>query len=274
MKQLVLVVLVLGAAAAAFVWSRYRGSVEVSPYDLADRSLEENATEARRINGTVVQLGGLRAIVREPVGTNAWFLYWGGNTSTYFKESLDTIAALELPESIGVLVVAPPGYDGSEGHPDPENVPRAAIAARDWLVNTKHATAIVMGGFSMGALSAIVAASPPITKGIVLLASFTFFDTGDPSRFIRLKVPVRYVPPLDQPPPAVKALVLHGEEDDGFLPQMGKDVAKWLHADFAPIPGCGHVAIQTHPLAIKRARKFIVERLESSPAETPPATSP
>jgi pimeloyl-ACP methyl ester carboxylesterase len=246
----------LGVLGGVWLVRRYRSTIEVSPYDLAVRSVEDNAAEGARIGAKPVQIGTLRALLRPPRdGSHAWLMYWGGNTSTYFKESVDTVKALELPEEIGVLIVAPPGYDGSEGHPSPENVPVAAREARDWLVQHHHAEKIVTGGFSMGTLSAIAAA----TQATFLLSAPTLFETGDPSRFIRLKTPVQYRPPRDAP--KVDALVLHGEADDGFPIQMGRDVAAWLGGRFVALPGVGHVDLQTNAAAMKEARAFVLAQL-------------
>jgi pimeloyl-ACP methyl ester carboxylesterase len=186
-------------------------------------------------------------------------LYWGGNTSTYFQESVDTLERLDLPPAVGVLIVAPPGYDGSAGHPEPEGVLAAARLARDWLVRERRAERVVTGGFSMGALSALIAAEDPHVVATVLLASFTVFETGDPSRLIRFLEPVRYFPPSSMP--KVKALVLHGEKDDGLAPPRGRDVATALGAEFVLVPDCGHVALQRNAVALARAKNFILGAL-------------
>lgn len=259
MKRWLAVLGVLAASGVLFVRWRYQVTREVSPYDLAVRSLDENAKEGKRIGATPVSIGSLRALMRPPREGASWLLYWGGNTSTYFQESVDTLEGLQVPPEIGVLVVAPPGYDGSEGHPEPEGVISAARAARDWLVREQKAERIVSGGFSMGALSALIAAEDPHVVATVLLASFTVFETGDPSRLIRFLEPVRYFPP--SPMPKVKALVLHGEKDDGFAPQMGRDVATALGAEFVLVPGCGHVDLQTNAVGLARARAFILAAL-------------
>ena len=253
------VVAVLALGAVLFVRWRYQVTREVSPYDLAVRSIDENAKEGRRIGATPVAIGSLRALMRPPSEGASWFLYWGGNTSTYFQETVDTIEGLELPAHVGVLIVAPPGYDGSGGHPDPEVVIAAARLARDWLVREQKAERIVTGGFSMGALSALIAAEDAHVVATVLLASFTVFETGDPSRLIYFLVPVRYFPP--SPMPKVKALVLHGADDDGFDPQMGRDVATALKAEFVLVPDCGHVALQRNAVALARAKSFILDAL-------------
>lgn len=252
-----MVVCALGALSGWVVW-RYRSTVEVSPYDLAVRSVAENAADGSRIGATPVQIGELRALIRPPTTGHSWLIYWGGNTSTYFKESVETVRLLGVPEEIGVLIVAPPGYDGSAGHPSPENVPEAAVTARDWLIREHHAKRIVTGGFSMGALSAIAAAQ----SAVFLLSAPTLFETGDPSRLIRLKTPVRYRPPIDAPAPKVRALVLHGENDDGFPIQMGRDVAHWLGGRFIALPGVGHVDLQTSATALSEVRAFLIEQLE------------
>ena len=58
----------LGAIGAVWLVRRYRSTIEVSPYDLAVRSVEENAAEGVKLGATPVQIGGLRALIREPVG--------------------------------------------------------------------------------------------------------------------------------------------------------------------------------------------------------------
>ncbi|MFT3709002.1 MAG: hypothetical protein QM817_15245 [Archangium sp.] len=253
------VVVLLGALGGVWLVRRYRSTIEVSPYDLQVRTVEDNAAEGVRIGAKPVQIGTLRALMRAPAnGATSWLIYWGGNTSTYFKESVDTVKLLELPAEIGVLVVAPPGYDGSEGHPSPENVPQTAREARDWLIREQHATKIVTAGFSLGTLSAIAAAK----DGVVLLSAPTLFETGDPGRFIRFREPVQYRPPLEAP--KVKALVIHGEADDGFPIQMGRDVAAWLGARFVALPGVGHVDLQTNRAALQEMRSFVVDLLGAS----------
>ncbi len=259
MSRWLVLLAVLALGAVLFVRWRYQVTREVSPYELAVRSIDENAKEGRRIGATPVFIGSLRALMRPPSEGASWFLYWGGNTSTYFQESVDTLERLDLPPAVGVLIVAPPGYDGSAGHPEPEGVLAAARLARDWLVRERRAERVVTGGFSMGALSALIAAEDPHVVATVLLASFTVFETGDPSRLIRFLEPVRYFPPSSMP--KVKALVLHGEKDDGFAPQMGRDVATALGAEFVLVPDCGHVALQRNAVALARAKNFILGAL-------------
>ncbi len=245
--------------AGALLGVRYRSTVEVSPYDLADRTLEDNARHAKRIGATAVQLpSGLRALIRPPANGSSWLIYWGGNTSTYFEETVQTIEGLALPPEIGVLVVAPPGYDGSLGHPSPEAIPMAARQARQWLREQHGATRIVTAGFSMGTLSALAAAEEDAV-GVVLLSAPTLFETQEPGRFIRFREPIEYRP-APKPPP-VPGLVLHGELDDGFPIQMGRDVAAWLGARFVAFPGVGHVDLQTNTAALGEARAFIVQTL-------------
>lgn len=258
MKRL-LAASVLVLVCAVVLVKRHDASAEVSPYDLAQRPIADNAVHAARIGATVVTLpSGLRALLRPPVSGASWLIYWGGNTSTYFKEATDTIEGLKLPPEVGVLVVAPPGYDGSEGHPSPEGLPPAAKGARDWLREQHGAQRIVTAGFSFGTLSALAAAEEHVV-GVVLFSVPTLFETQDPGRFIRLREPIQYRPALN--PPRVPGLVLHGEADDGFPIQMGREVAAWLGARFVALPGVGHVDLQTNARALSEARAFVLEQL-------------
>lgn len=239
--------------------ARYRSTLEVSPYDLAERTIEDNALQADRIGAKVVTLpSGLRALIRPPAQGASWLIYWGGNTSTYFQESVETIAGLALPPDLGVLVVAPPGYDGSAGHPSPEALPVEARRAREWLRAQHGAKRIVTAGFSLGTLSALAAADEHAV-GVVLLSPPTLFETQEPGRFVRFREPIQYRPAAK--PPAVPGLVLHGELDDGFPIQMGRDVAAWLGARFVALPGVGHVELQTNAAALSEARAFIIKAL-------------
>ena len=256
MRWLAAAVLVIGGV---LLGVRYHSTVEVSPYDLANRTLEDNARHAKRISATAVALpSGLRALIRPPVSGGSWLMYWGGNTSTYFEEAVQTIEGLALPPEIGVLVVAPPGYDGSSGHPSPEAIPLAARQAREWLREQHGATRIVTAVFSMGSLSALAAAEENAV-GVVLLSAPTLFETQEPGRFIRLREPIEYRPAAK--PPRVPGLVLHGEFDDGFPNQMGREVAAWLGARFVAFPGVGHVELQTNTAALGEARVFIIQTL-------------
>ena len=58
--------------------------------------------------------------------------------------------------------------------------------------------------------------------------------------------------------------MLHGELDDGFPIQMGRDVAAWLGARFVAFPGVGHVELQTHAGALGEARAFIINALQDA----------
>lgn len=255
MRRLVPAALLGGVVAVALAGARFHSTRMVTPYDLADRSVEEVAAEGRALRLEPVKVGTLTALMRRPASGHAWFLYWAGNTSTYFKEAMSTIAGLELPPDVGVLVVAPPGYD-SEGHPSPEGVERDAVLARDWLVQQEGAQQIVTGGFSMGIYSALVAAEKDVLA-VVTLGNAAVFEASRASPFIRLQEPDRYK--VRPRPPKVPALVIQGELDE---PEEGRVVAKWLGARLVVLPGVGHVETQTDPLALKEASAFIQHWLE------------
>ncbi len=234
---------------------RYRSTAMVSPYDLASRPLSEVAAEGKPLGLEPVKVGTLTALIRRPVSGHAWLLYWGGNTSTYFNEALGTIAGLELPPEVGLLVVAPPGYD-CEGHPSPEALERDAVVARDWLEQQEGAERIVTGGFSMGIYSALVAAEKDV-RATVVMGNAVVFEASDASPFIRLMEPDRYR--IRPEPPKVPALVIQGEHDEL---EQGKAVAAWLGARLLVLPGVQHIETQRHPEALRQAGEFIKENLK------------
>lgn len=241
--------------ALGLVASRYHSTRLVAPYDCQVRSVGEVAAEGRRLALEPVEVGSLRALIRRPTDGHSWLLYWGGNTSTYFKEAVDTVAGLQLPPQVGVLIVAPEGYD-SGGHPSPEGVEAGAVMAREWLRHHEGAERIVTGGFSMGIYSALVAAERDV-RAVVIMGNAPVFETGEPSRLIRLKEPVRYR--IRPAPPKVPGLVIQGELDEL---QMGNDVAQWLGARLVVLAGVSHVETQRNPAGLKEASAFIQERLK------------
>ncbi|MDP2271778.1 MAG: hypothetical protein Q8K32_13650 [Archangium sp.] len=233
---------------------RYRSTATVTPYDLATRPLSEVAAEGKPLGLEPVKVGTLTALIRRPVSGHSWLLYWGGNTSTYFREALGTIEGLQLPPEIGLLVVAPPGYD-SEGHPSPASLERDAVLARDWLKQQEGAERIVTGGFSMGIYSALVSAEKDV-RATVVMGTASVFEASDASPFIRLKEPDRYR--IRKEPPKVPALVIQGEHDEL---EQGKAVAAWLGARLLVLPGVHHVETQRSPEALRQASEFIQKYL-------------
>lgn len=256
MKRLFAVVVVFLLAGSALVVRRYRGTRLVSPYDLAARSVEENAAEGKRAGLTPVMVGPLRALIRRPITGHAWLLYWGGNTDTYFKEAVETVTGLALPPELGVLVVAPPGYD-SPGHPSPAQLERDAVMTRDWLRANEHAERIVTGGFSMGIYSALVAAEKDVVATVVM-GNAPVFEAGEPGRLIRLRVPDYYR--VRDAPPKVPALVIQGELDE---PQLGREVAAWLGARMLVLPGVDHVSTQRDPTGLREMSSFVQKALQN-----------
>jgi hypothetical protein len=248
----VLVAAVLGVGLAG---ARYRSTRGVTPYGLANRPLSEVAEEGSALGLTPVKVGTLTALMSRPSSGHAWLLYWGGNTSTYFKEALLTVKGLELPANIGVLVVAPPGYD-SEGHPSPAGIERDAVVARDWLRQQEGAQRIVTAGFSMGIYSALVAAEKDV-RATVILGTAMVFEASDASPLIRFQEPDRYR--VRSRPPRVPGLVIQGELDEQ---RQGREVAAWLGARLVVVPGAGHVESSQHPAALKQASTFIQQSLE------------
>lgn len=246
-----LVAAVLGVGLAG---ARYRATSGVTPYGLAHRPLSEVAQEGSALGMTPVKVGTLTALIRRPSSGHAWFLYWGGNTSTYFKEALLTVKGLKLPADIGVLVVAPPGYD-SAGRPSPQGIERDAALARDWLRQHEGAERIVSGGFSMGVYSALVAAERDVAATVILGAAMVF-EASEASPLIRLYEPDRYQ--VRVKPPRVPGLVIQGELDDL---QQGREVAAWLGARLVVVPGAGHVESSQHPAALAQASAFIQQSL-------------
>jgi hypothetical protein len=241
-----------GAAGLTLV-ARYRANRMVTPYDLATRSVEENARDGAVAGLTPVDVVGLRGLMRRPTEGHAWFIYWGGNTATYFKEAVATVRGLDLPPEIGVLIVAPPGYD-SPGHPSPEEVVADAPRVREWLRQQEGADRIVLVGFSMGTYSALAAADEKV-RGLVLMGNALSFDTGDRNLMVHFREPVRYRPPPVAP--KVTALVIQGELDEA----VGPEVATWLGARFVLVPHTHHEETPTNPLSLRETAAFLRERL-------------
>ncbi len=248
---IVVVVALLGLGLGV---KRYRSTAMVSPYDLATRPLSEVAAEGKVLGLEPVKVGTLTALMRRPVSGHAWLLYWGGNTSTYFKEAVGTIAGLRLPPEVGVLVVAPPGYD-CEGHPSPQALERDAVLARDWLKQQEGAERIVTGGFSMGIYSALVAAEKDV-RATVVMGTASVFEASAAGPLIRLEEPDRYR--IRKDAPKVPALVIQGEYDE---PGQGEAVAAWLGARLLKLPGVHHVETQRSPAGLREASEFIQQNL-------------
>lgn len=243
--------LVLGLLGlAAFYGRRYRANFEVFAYELVPRPVEQTAAEGRRLGLSVVEVGGLRALLRPPASGHAWLMYWGGNAATYFKDAIDTVEGFRLPPDIGVLILAPPGYD-SPGHPSRDGLTRDAVMARDWLRDTQGAERIVVGGFSLGTFSAVAAAAQHVS-GALLLGVSTVMEANDPGPLIRLREPVRYRYPRERL--KVPTLVLKGELDE---PEDGAIVTDWLGARMVLVPGAKHRDTPTHPAALREGGAFI-----------------
>ncbi len=252
MRGVLVVAAVVLVGFTAFFGRRYRANGMTSPYDRSVRSVEENAVEGRRLGLAPVQVGPSRGLIRPPVRGHAWFLYWGGNTSTYFKDAVDAVAGFRLPPEIGVLIVAPPGFD-SEGRPSPEGVERDAATAREWLRSQHGAEQIVVGGFSMGTYSALVAAESHV-QAVVLLGVATLFEASEPGALLRFRQPDRYR--LRASPPKVPALVIQAEFNDPGQTE-GVAVATWLGARLVTIPGLRHEETPADPIARREAGAFI-----------------
>lgn len=250
------------ALALAFATRRYLLTGVVTPYEFAHRSPEEVAAEGKRAGFEAIRVERQAALIRRPVSGDAWVLYWGGNTSTYFREAVQTIEGLQLPADVGVLIVAPPGYD-SEGRPTPQALERAAADTRQWLRREEHARRIVTGGFSMGIYSALVAAERDVA-GTFLLGASPVFEANDRGPFVRLQVPDYYR--VKQRPPKVPALVIQGGLDEV---ENGREVATWLGARFLVVPGTNHVETQHSAAALRAARGFVEEVLQERSTQAP-----
>lgn len=254
MKRVLLVVAAVALAVAGMLVSRYRANRMVSPYEYELRPLSEVAAEGKRLGLEPVQVGTLRALMRRPASGHAWLIYWGGNTSSYFKHAVDTLVGFQLPPEIGVLLVAPPGFD-SEGVPSPEGLDRDAVMVREWLKQHEAPERIVTGGFSMGIYPALVAAEQGVVATVVL-GNATLFEAGYAGWMMHFREPDRYR--IRATPPEVPALAIQGELDEL---QMGREVAQWLGAKLIVLPGVGHVETRTDPTALREASKFIQENL-------------
>ncbi|MDP1825796.1 MAG: hypothetical protein Q8L48_21215 [Archangium sp.] len=254
MKRVLLAVAVVALAVAGMLVSRYRANRMVSPYEYEVRPLAEAAAEGLRLGLEPVQVGTLRGLMRRPSSGHAWLIYWGGNTSSYFKHAVDTLVGFALPADIGVLLVAPPGFD-SEGVPSPEGLERDAVMVREWLEQHEAAEKIVTAGYSMGIYPALVAAERGVVATVVM-GSATLFEAGYPGWMMHFREPDRYR--IRATPPKVPALAIQGELDELA---MGREVAQWLGARLIVLPGLGHVETRTDPTALREASAFIQQNL-------------
>lgn len=243
------------AIALGFAIQRYVGTRFVAAYDLSPRSPDEVAAVGEPRGFEAINVEQQAALIRRPVSGHTWLLYWGGNTSQYFHEAVATIEGLQLPSDIGVLIVAPRGYD-SEGHPSPDALEQAATNTRQWLRREEQARRIVTGGFSMGIYSALVAAEKDVA-GTFVMGAAPVFQANDPGPFVRLKVPDSYR--LRPTPPQVPAIVIQGGLDEV---EHGRAVANWLGARFVVVPGVSHVETQRNAQALRAARDFIEDALQ------------
>lgn len=247
--------LVLIGVAGLGLLRRYRANQWVTPYDLADRSADEVAQLGAPLGARVVDAAGLRALLRAPTEGHRWLIFWAGNTSTYFAEAVASVRGLELPVEIGVLIVAPPGFD-SPGMPTPERVEGDALGVVDWLRAQHGAQEIVTMGFSMGTFSALAAAQKKV-RAVVLMGATTRFDTGPRNWLVHFRRPVQYGLPAVAP--KVSALVLQGELDE---PGQGPAVATWLGAKLVTLPGLTHEETPKDPHALQLAGQFIRSALQ------------
>lgn len=256
MKPLVPVVLTaLALGGVALLLLRYRQHGLVAPYSLVVRSVEDNAAEGRRLGLTPVSIGAQRALMRRPSSGKAWLLYWGGNTDSYFKEAVEGVAALSLPPEVGVLIVAPPGYD-SEGRPSPEGVDRNALEAREWLRTTEGAEKIVLGSFSMGCFSVFAAAYAHV-DGAMMVGVSDSLDMADPGRLMRLRTPDHY--DRKAVAPTLPALIIQGTLD--FPEEAHVVTAWWPGSREVMVPDAGHADSRLHPLAVREQRAFLAAHL-------------
>lgn len=245
---------VLVAAGALFVRHRYQQTRYVGAYTLVPRTVEENAAEGRAAGLTPVQVGPQRALLRAPKAGHDWLIYWGGNSETYFRDAVEVVRALELPEDLGVLVVAPPGYD-SPGHPTPEGIALEAGRTVDWLRAQHGAERVVLASFSLGCFSVYAAAERGVA-GAVMVGVSELITANDPGRFIRLREPHFYR--RREPGPKVPSLVINGELD---WPSDARIVSAWLGSRLVLIPGVDHQASRLHPVALSEARAFVLSTL-------------
>lgn len=243
------------AIALAFAVRRFVRTTEVSAYEFAPRTAEEVAAEGRALGFEPIEVERQAALIRRPVSGHAWVVYWGGNTSAYFHEALQTIEGLRLPSDVGVLIIAPPGYD-SEGPPSPPELERAAVNTRQWLRREERAERIVTGGFSLGTYSALVAAERDVV-GTFLMGASPRFEVNDRGPFVRLRAPDAYE--MKPTPPKVPAVVIQGGKDDV---RHGRQVAEWLGAKFVLVPGVTHADTQRSDTVLRAVRDFVEVALQ------------
>lgn len=253
-------VIALGSVLAALVGAavlRYRSTREVVPYDLVDRTVGENAAEGRPLGLEPVQVGASRALVRPPSSGQGWLLFWGGAAGHYFREAVQVVGGLGLPPEVGVLIVAPPGFD-SPGRPSPAQVGPQAASARDWLRATHGAQRIVAAGFSLGSFWAAAAAERDVA-GLLLMGPTPRLLANVPGPALRFTAPDVYL--FAERPPRVPGLVLKGELDEPWV--EGQQVARWLGAPLVTLEGTTHEASVGHPLARREAAAFIATHLKA-----------
>ncbi len=262
-RSSVIGLLVLALMVLGFLGYRRHLTRFVSAYELRERSLDEVAAQGRRAGLEVVQIGQTRGLIRRPSSGHRWLLYWGGNTTTYFESAVDVVAALALPPEVGVLIVAPSGYD-SPGHPSPASVAREAVQARDWLRSHEGAQTLVLGSFSMGCYSVYAAADPQLA-GAVMVGASDDLDLHDPSLFIRYLTPDAYR--RAEIAPKVRSLVIQGSLDE---PQYAAVVVAWLGGKQLTLEGVDHMQSRLHPTALREQRAFILDALQWSAAAPSP----
>jgi hypothetical protein len=201
-----------------------------------------------------------RALVRPPTGGETrWLLFFGGNGPGYLAEARGVLESLDAGRGLGLVAVAPPGFDGSEGTPSPEALREASEAAARWLVRTHQPSALHLGGFSMGSHAALAAAHALARDGtparsLVLLAPFTLMDVTDKGWWGRIRLPDRYDNLALATPGLPPARVLHGQADGALPPSHGEALARRLGATFQAFPGVGHSELLKHPAALAEAR--------------------
>lgn len=243
-------------------------SSEVFPWSGAPRTdaqLQQLATPHAFTPITIPLPNGptLKALQRHAGPQGRWVVLWYGIADDYFEEALAFVNALNLPQGVGVLIPAPRGFAGSEGQPSAVTHDADAREVWQWAqrnLQLRPAATVVIG-FSMGAWAALANAEQA-PAGLVLLSAFTENDLGRAGPLMRFQAPER-VRLFPRSPPTVDALVLHGEDDSGFLPFMGRTLAGWIgaRARFNSYPRVDHLGLLSHVPAQRAVSDFLTDRL-------------
>lgn len=168
-------------------------------------------------------------------------------------ENLETMRMVGLFEDLGRLRVAwialdYPGYGRSSGQPSEEGLLATSEAALAWMAQRHPGRPHVLCGWSLGAATAIAAASrhPDEVRGLIALSPWTSLAAVAriyfPGFLVQGLLRERYDSLDAAQRIRVPALVIHGERDDIIPVNHGKEVAGALAGPtrWVPVANAGH----------------------------------